>query len=236
MNESMVRKANLFGAWCGLLYVLVIFAGWWGVAGFLPLHSPAAGSAEIAAIFRGDNTAITAGMVIIMWSAALFLPFAATLSDAVSRVEGRTGPMSRMVMLAGYGNAMLTFYPPLWWIANTFRANERSDELLYLLNDAAWLQFIGGLSLVMPMYAVVAACALGDKSPNPVFPRWLGFFSILTFILVLPDQLLFFFKTGPFAWNGLFSFWVPVTMFAVWFLVLFAVLRKRYLVGGAGAT
>jgi hypothetical protein len=233
MNESLSRRVNLFGAWCGLFYVIVLFVGWWAVAGFFPLHSPSAGAAEIAAIFRDNRTGITAGMVIIMWSAAIYLPFAATLADAVAEVEGRNGPLSRMVLLAGYGNAMLTFYPPLWWIANTFRADIRTDEMIYMFNDVAWLQFIGGLSLVMPAYGAVALLAFTDKSANPVFPRWLGFVSILTSILILPDQLLFFFKSGPFAWNGLFGFWVPVAVFSIWILVVFWVLRQRYSAAGA---
>lgn len=233
MNESLIRKTNLFGAWCGFLYVLTVFAGWWGLAGFLPLHSPSAGAAEIGAIFRDNRTGIIAGMVVVMWSAAIFLFFTSTISDAVSRVEGRSGPLSRTVLLAGYGNAMLTFYPPLWWIANTFRSDVRSDELIYMFNDAAWLQFIGGLSLVIPMYIAVAVCAFVDKSANPVFPRWLGFVSVLTIVLIVPDQLLFFFKTGPFAWDGLFAFWIPVSVFALWFLIVAWVLRKRYLPGSA---
>ena len=37
------------------------------------------------------------------------------------------------------------------------------------------------------------------------------------FFLILPDQLLFFFHTGPFAWNGLFGIWLPLTAFGGWF-------------------
>jgi hypothetical protein len=86
---------------------------------------------------------IRLGMVIVMWGAAVFIPFTATMADYVARHEGRTGPLTRTMTMAGYENAMLTFYPPLWWIANTWRSNERSADVIYLLNDIAWLQFIG---------------------------------------------------------------------------------------------
>ena len=65
-------------------------------------------------------------------------------------------------------------------------------ELTYLLNDIAWLQFLGGLSLVMPMFVVIPVLAFWDKSPQPVFPRWVGFFNLWLFVLVLPGQLMFF--------------------------------------------
>jgi hypothetical protein len=42
----------------------------------------------------------------------------------------------------------------------------------------------------------------------------------------VPACLLTFFKTGPFAWNGLLAFWVPATVFGLWFWVVgFAVIK-----------
>jgi len=151
------------------------------------------------------------------------------MADFVARFEGRNGPLTRMMTLAGYSNAMLTFYPPLWWIVNAYRAQQRSADLTYLLNDVAWLQFIGGVSLIMPMYGVVAVVALADTSENPVFPRWFGYQSIMTFLLLVPDQMLFFFKTGPFAWNGLIGFWIPLTALGSWFITIFILMRRTLL-------
>ncbi len=229
MDSSSILKTNLFGAWCGIAYIALLLVGWWFIGGFFPLHRPDAGAAEIAAFFRGDTIKIRLGMVVVMWGAAAFIPFTATMADYVSKVEGRSGPLTKITTMAGYANAMLTFYPPLLWIANTFRARERSDELIYLLNDMAWLQFIGGLALIMPMFVTIAVTALTDKSANPTFPRWVAFASAMTFLLFLPDQMLFFFKTGPFAWNGLFAFWVPLSVFCGWFVLVFYLIRRSIL-------
>src|SRR6516162_803719 len=229
MHESVVRRTKLFGAWCGVAYIVVLLVGWLAVGGFFPLHRPSAGADEIATFFRDHGIRIRLGMVIVMWGAALFIPFTATMADFVARFEGRNGPLTRMMILAGYSNAMLTFYPPLWWIVNAYRAQQRSADLTYLLNDVAWLQFIGGVSLIMPMYGVVAVVALADTSENPVFPRWFGYQSIMTFLLLVPDQMLFFFKTGPFAWNGLIGFWIPLTALGSWFITIFILMRRTLL-------
>jgi hypothetical protein len=229
MHESVVRRTKLFGAWCGVAYIVVLLVGWLAVGGFFPLHRPSAGADEIATFFRDHGIRIRLGMVIVMWGAALFIPFTATMADFVARFEGRNGPLTRMMTLAGYSNAMLTFYPPLWWIVNAYRAQQRSADLTYLLNDVAWLQFIGGVSLIMPMYGVVAVVALADTSENPVFPRWFGYQSIMTFLLLVPDQMLFFFKTGPFAWNGLIGFWIPLTALGSWFITIFILMRRTLL-------
>ena len=228
-NPELYRKTNLFGAWCGLLYVIVVFGAWWFVALFFPLHEPSADADVIYEVYQNNLFGIRLGMILIMWAAAIFLPFTAALADYVSKVEGGPGPLTTVTKLAGYGNAMLTFYPPLWWLTAAFRPDVRSAEITYMLNDAAWLQFIGGLSLVMPIYIVFAVAILNDKSSNPVFPRWVAYFSVWTFVLLVPDQLLFFFKDGPFAWDGIFAFWVPLTVFATWFIVMFYFLRQAFL-------
>jgi hypothetical protein len=79
------------------------------------------------------------------------------------------------------------------------------------------------------MYITVTIVALAGKSQNPVFPRWFGYQSIMTLVGLLPDQMLFFFKTGPFAWNGILGFWVPLTMFGSWFVTMFVLLRRAAL-------
>ena len=39
----------------------------------------------------------------------------------------------------------------------------------------------------------------------------------------VPDP---FFKTGPFAWNGMFSFWIPGTLFFAWYVVMLVTISK----------
>lgn len=229
MHETVIRKTNLFGAWCGIGYIALLLLGWWVVGGFFPLHKPSAGAEEIASFFRQDVVGIRLGMVIVMWGAAVFIPFTSTMADYVARFEGRTGPLTRTMTMAGYSNALLTFYPPLWWIAATWRTTERSADTTRMLNDIAWLQFLGALSLIMPMFVVVVVVAFNDKSAHPVFPRWFGYQSIMTFIAFLPDQALFFFKTGPFAWNGVLGFWIPLTVFCGWFVSMFYLIRRSLL-------
>jgi hypothetical protein len=229
MDESILRKVNLAGAWCGVAYIVLLLVGWWGVGGFLPLLSPSESAAQIAAFFRTNTVELRLGMVIVMWGAAAFIPFTSTIADYIAKIEGRSGPLSKTFLLSGYANVMLTFYPPIYWIINSYRSAERPDDMIYMLNDFAYIQFIGGLAIIMPMFVVLAIVALADKSPKPVFPRWSAYASIMTFILFLPDQALFFFKSGPFAWNGLFAFWIPLTVFGGWFFMVAYLIRRHVL-------
>ncbi len=38
-------------------------------------------------------------------------------------------------------------------------------------------------------------------------------------IIFTPGAILQFFKDGPFAWNGMFVFWIPATVFVIQFVV-----------------
>ena len=231
LTHRMAARVELFSVWCGVAYLFLLFFGWFYVAGFFPMHRPAANAHEIASIFHADNLRIRIGMVIVMWGAVCMIPFGASIANHVARFEGGRRTLTYAFVMAAFANAMLSFYPPLWLIIASFRSIVRSDELLYLVNDVAWLQFLGGLSLIMPMFIVVAIMAICDTRPQPVFPRWIGFFNILVFVGVIPGQLLFFFYDGPFAWNGLIGIWIPLIFFGLWFLTIFHYLRRAAMLG-----
>jgi len=231
MSPSLVRKVELVSAWCGIVYLTLLFGGWFLAAGFYPMHKPSAGAAEIAHIFQVNSFRIRIGMVIVMVAATTFIPFGAAMAERVARFEAPRRTMTYTFVMSAFSNAMFTFYPPLWWIIASYRANVRSADLTYLLNDIGWLQFLGGLDLILPMFLIIPVVALTDRRPVPIFPRWVGYLNLFVFVIVLPGQLMFFFYSGPFAWNGLVGIWIPLAGFAAWFLAMFYCLRQSALRG-----
>jgi hypothetical protein len=216
VKSDFQRRMCVFGAWCGLAYTLMLLVGWGLVAGFIPPHRPSAGIDAIAAIFKEDALRIRIGMVIVMFAGAVVAPFFVAVSQVLARVEGGFGVLALSALVGGVGTIVLTFYPAIWWLIAAYRP-ERSPELVYLMNDMAWLQFIGGVSLFLVVPVCIVVAALNDKSANPCFPRWMAFLNICLLMMTVPDQLLFFFHAGPFAWNGLFGFWIPLVAFVTWF-------------------
>jgi hypothetical protein len=226
-DSPAVIRFDKFGAWCGPLYGLFALIGWWLLAGYWPLHTPTDSPEKIAGFYSSDNVlSLRVGLIVMMWAAVLLLFFTSTTSSYISKIEGRSGTLTFGMLLGGFASAMLTFYPCLWWLTAAFRGDSRPQDITFLLNDVGWLQLVGGVSLVITMYSSVAIAALIDKRPQPTFPRWSGFFSLWVLVLFFPGQLLFLFKTGPFAWNGLLAFWVPGTLFFGWFVVIGILLLK----------
>ena len=151
-------------------------------------------------------------MVVTMLGATMAMPLGATVAYLISRIEGFFGPLSILQVMGAVGMAILTFYPPMWWLISIYRP-ERSAELTLTLSDAGWLQWVGGLTIYYPTIITIAIAAFIDKSPEPAFPRWFGYANLWLVILLLPGQMIFFFKTGPLAWNGLIAFYRCVHRF-----------------------
>jgi hypothetical protein len=228
IEPRTTARIQLIGAWCGVAYLVLLFGGWGLVAGFLPPIPPWAGADEIAQLFAQDTTRIRIGMVLTMFGALAMLPFAAVVARAISPIEDGPGVLTYTFLLGAAGNMALTFYPPMWWLTAAYRP-DRAPELLYVLNDTAWLQFIGGVTIYLAMPLSLMVVALCDKSPDPVFPRWFGYTMGWVALITVPDQMLFFFHSGPFAWSGILGLWIPATMFGVFFIVNTVVIRRAIL-------
>lgn len=228
MKIHVANRIHLLCAYSGLAFAFLTLIGIIVLARFFPPPSPALATPDVVALYAGNLTGVRLGMVSMMMGAGLFIPFTSLITHYLIRIEGRVGVISVMQIMGGYANMMLFFYPCLWWLTASFRP-DRDVELIQMLHDAAWLQYLGALAPFLFMLASVAVAAFVDDDPEPVFPRWYGWFNLLAISAFLPDQLIFFFHSGPFAWSGLFGWWIPLFDFFGWILVTFYLLRKAVL-------
>jgi hypothetical protein len=228
VDELAKTRTQMFGIWCAIGYLASVFGGWGLVAGFLPPVAPSAGAGQIAALIGSDYNRIRIGMLILMLAALVFIPFAAVMAQFIAGIEGTPGVLTYTFLLGAAGNMVLTFYPAIWWLTAAFRP-DRSADLIYLMNDMAWLQFLGGITMYLAMPVTVMVASLSDRSRDPVFPRWCAYANGWVALTIIPDQLLFFFHRGPFAWNGIFGVWIPAVVFAAFFIINFFPVRSAVL-------
>lgn len=225
MDKKARINSELFGALCGPLYIIFMGIGLWAIAGFFPSQPPMWGAEQIASIFREDYIYIRLGFCIQVVAAFFYCGFTGIISKVLYRIEGSGSWLAFANAVAGCVNVIFTTFPAVIWILAAFRP-ERDAELIYLLNDMAWLEFLGTAFPVFFQYVCITIASLSDKDPEPLLPRWLGYFNIWTFLGFIPLETIFFFKSGPFAWNGLFSFYLPFIIFFFWFMTLYYCLRK----------
>lgn len=186
------------------------------IAGFIPPPSPDDSAQQIATMYSEDQTAIRIGLIFTLISSALLGPYFAVLTVQMQRMEG-VRPVLAYTQLALGALAIIEFIIPVMiMLTATFRP-DRDPDIVQTLNDVGWFMFLGVVSTFVLQLIVIGVAILGDQRATPVFPRWVGYFNIWMALLFTPANILVFFKTGPFAWDGFFIWWIPFTAFLLWF-------------------
>lgn len=220
-------------AWCGPLFVVCLFGGWGLLGGFIPLIPATDSASEVARTYADDQNLRLLGPTIALAGAFLTLPFSLVVSLQLRRAERGTPMMAILQFGSGIIVTMILTVPLVLFMVGVFRP-ERSPEITQLMNDLSYILLILPWPPVVGQLVAIAVATLGDRSPAPVFPRWVAYFSLWLAFLVLPATLIVFFKEGLFAWTGLIGFWIPAAAFGAWYLVMTRVLLRA--IGDEAAT
>ncbi|BDB44027.1 MULTISPECIES: hypothetical protein [Mycobacterium] len=206
-----------FCAFSGIICVLLFFGGF-VAAGFLPPLSPGMSAAQVAAHYRAHTAGIRLGAGLIFLSSMFYIWFTAVISGQIRRIPGVHPTVVNATLAAGAFAGVTFLVPALMFAITAFRP-DRSPDATLMLNDMSWIMLVMPWTPFMPQYISFAFAILSDPRPQPLFPRWLAYFNIWVEMMFTPATVLPFFKSGPFAWNGLFVFWLPATVFTALFIV-----------------
>jgi hypothetical protein len=215
----MSNRWQIIGAWCGPTFILLL-APIWYLMGFLPPLAPSMAPKEVAQFYEDHRTAIRFGATMIMQLTVLGVLWSAAISAQIRKIDTEEAHFLSYTQLALGTLSFMLFLPPaMFWTVAAYRP-ERDIAQTFLLNDIAWL------TLVMPVLgAVLQSITIGiaimsDKRTQPIYPRWAGYLNLWAAVTFLPGGLATFFHNGPFAWNGIFDFWIPLTTFTLWIFVM----------------
>jgi hypothetical protein len=222
--ERTRQLQQMLCLWSGPTFVLLFGAGFWGFSGFLPVPAASLDAQAVAALYRGHATQIGIGQVLVLLAAGLQVPWAALISAQMRKIPGCATELVESQFFAGASDSVWFMLPALLFMITAFRP-ERDPQLTQTLNDMAWLLLVAPVSAAMVQAGALGLAILGDASARPVFPRWAGYYNLTAAVIYAPGALAPFFKTGPFAWGGLFAFWLPAAEFFGWFVVMFFLLR-----------
>lgn len=224
-NIEFTRRFQLFGAWCGPVFILLLFGGWGVLGGLLPPIPPASPPDLVAAAYGTDQVMHLVGLSLAMLGTFLSLPFFVVISMQMRRSELRLPFLAITQLLSGVVVAVVLLIPILFFIVTSFRP-DRPPELTQLMNDLSYICLILPWPPIIGQVVPMALAIFNDHRTEPVFPRWLAYVNLWVAVFVLPANLLIFFKVGPFAWSGIFGFWVPAVVFGLWYLVVCWALLK----------
>ena len=221
MHVNIEKGAAWLGfATLGGFLVLFVF-----VAGLIPPMDPGASATQIAQIYSDHGLRIRIGLALMTLTAVLFTPYLALLARQVRRIEGYWGIMSLTQVMMGVTFPFGFMLCSILGMVAAYRP-ERNPDVTQAFNDGFWFIFVGLVGPLIFQVVILAVAVFIDKRERPSFPRWYGYFNVWYAILGVPGCAIYLFKSGPLAWNGVFAFWIPLTVFTIWWTVTTFMLVK----------
>ena len=214
MNNKLALKLC---AWSGLAGVIIIGIGM-VCAGLIHIPGPYESAQDTFNHLVLHSTSVRIGLILAMIGSGLLVGYAATLSVQMRRIEGEHAVLSQFQFGSGVLLSLKFIYLIFFWQTATFRA-DRPPELVQLLNDMAWIPFVGLSSTLILQSLTFGIAVLMDQRAKPIFPRWVAWFSIFAALSFTPGSINMFFMHGPFAWNGIIAIYFPGSVYLVWNLV-----------------
>jgi hypothetical protein len=196
-----------------LLYVVGMFV----IAEFLPPPSPGLGVAEVATFYRDNHTSIITGLTMALVGTGFMLPLCVIGSVFLAESEEGFPFFAVMQALCAVVTVLFTAFPNFIWLAAAFRI-DRSPDLIALLHDLGWIMWATpswGFA-----FQLICVGVWRDKRAEP-FLRWMSYLALWVAIGMVYTPLVPFYTTsGPFAWDGLFSFWVAFFSPIFWIILV----------------
>jgi hypothetical protein len=222
---SSDAKVLRWFAWSGVAFIVILLVGQWAIADFVPPPSPANTIAQTIRIYVEHTDRIRIGLIVATIGVTFVGPWSVALAIVCKRMEGALAPLSWLQIMFG---ALLVFeflVPFMIWQAAAFRPTDH-PEITYRLHDLASITYDG-----LPTTAAFQAAALGiailrDRRTVPLLPRWVAYLSFWAAISFMPGILNPLAHTGPFAWNGLLSWWLGLVIFGIWMIAVTATMLR----------
>lgn len=222
--NSNTSKLNLL-IWSGPVGIALVAIGFFVLAGFLPPPSPALQGSELVAYWSQGVDLKRTGLMLCVWGGILYVPFTTAIGLVLRKAEDIPVMSIAQAALGTYGTVFFSVNFFVLMMA-PYRIGNGDSSYLQILSDLGFSMTFFPVQPFTLQYIAIALGILLDKSNNPIFPRWMGYTNLWVAVLFLPACFIPYVKTGPLAWNGLFSFWIPVFVFMVWYVVMFWGMRK----------
>jgi hypothetical protein len=187
----------------------------------MPPRSPDSALPQIVAFMQSQNLLIAC--VILTLSFGL-----APVSNAIYLIQIKrmsVSPAFRLTLMVGsmVGAIVGMLLPMFCFGLGAFRSGY-DPAVLALLYDFGYLAFIGSLGCFCVMWMAFGLAILLDD--NNILPKWLGYYTVWQYASELVAAPVWIAQSGPFAWNGLMTFWFAMLIYVPWqFIVYLCIYR-----------
>jgi VanZ family protein len=228
----MTERQQRVCIWGGITFAPLFLVGFWLLAGFIPPPAPGMSAEAVARMFAEGRGRIRTGLWVATAAAPFLAFFVAALTHQIRRIAGSDSPLATAQLIAGSCLVLEFIFPQLVWQTAAYRS-ERSPETIQMLNDLAWLPYVGVVGTAMVQMAIIAIVVFTDRHQQPLLPRWSAYLNIWTALGVAPGSFVVFVHSGPVAWNGILAWWLLCVSFFVWMVAMtWLMLRASHIAEG----
>lgn len=216
----MERQASIgsqkIGLWCTWIFAALTVIGWLGIAHFYAPFPADAGLDATKTWFTEEHRWGTIiGCTIFYIAAGLLTPGSIQFSIMLAKIEGRWPLWSITTGVCGIFISLIIFFNCCAWIVAAYRV-EAGADVVQSWYDWSWFAFLlGWIYLAIEMVAT-AIVELMDKREQPMIPRWFTWLTLAGAASLVTAAGPAFFKTGPFAYHGLFGFYLPMVVWGTY--------------------
>ncbi|OBI40726.1 hypothetical protein A5707_08490 [Mycobacterium kyorinense] len=218
-------RGQLICLWMTPVVGAVLVIAFLAFPGFFPPMSPRMTADQVAGFYAHNTTMIRFSMITYNLFGIMLIPLFALIVVQMKRMATPNQVLAYCYLTAAVSGATLFALADIFWLVAAYRP-ERNPQLIQLLNDLAWITFIAPVGMLVVQNLCLAVAVYLDAQPRPIFPRWVGAFSLATAAAMTPAAGAAVFRSGPLAWDGVVSFWVRIGAFAVNVAVMFVVVRR----------
>jgi len=229
VKERWSIRYELFGAWCAPIFSVLTVIGFLGFAHF---YHPAAADLSppaMAHFYAERKTSVAFGLSLFCLATAFLAVYSVQLGLWLWRMEGRSPLMAISQILGGFGVVLLIFISNCLWIGAAYRADVTDPAIVHALNDAAWFGFLIGWVILALQMAATAAVTFHDRSGT--VPRPVSIATAIGAVGLFTANGCAFTKSGPFAWDGVLGYYLPMVIWGVWLngfaLLMRAEIKRR---------
>jgi hypothetical protein len=225
-QEAIKRRVWMGSIWAWPVCLVGAGAAFAFGAGFIPPPAPSLSAPELAAYFDAHRTGIRVGILVAMFSTALMLPYLTVVSAEIKKIEGKLGLLAPIQFGGAVALVMIFQVIGLAWLSASYRP-EANPDVIRAFNDYCWFAWSTFIATYSIQYLCMAVAGFMDIRIHPIWPRWAAYMNLWVAITGAGGVLAVFFKTGPFAWNGVIGYWIPVIVFAVGMSITCVLMHRR---------
>jgi hypothetical protein len=187
----------------------------------MPPRSPANSMPEIVEFMQSPNLLIACSILTL----AIGLSAVGNALYMCQMKRMTVSPVFRFAFMAGSmtGAIVGALFPMFCFGLGAFRPGY-DPEILAMLYDFGYLSFIGCMGCFFLNWSCLGLSILLDE--NNTLPKWLGYYTVWQSVSELLIAPVWIAHDGPYAWNGLMSFWFAMVIYVPWqFIVYLCVYR-----------